>query len=115
GGGLVGGAASGRPDGFPVGDSASPLDVVLSYDIGNGIRAEKGGETFSHWPRLQQGPNLPKTPRASIETLTHYFRYTANLARLNSERVQGGCILRNADLLAPALQGGFNYDIQTVE
>ena len=26
------------------------FDVVLSYDIGNGIRVEKGGEIFSRWP-----------------------------------------------------------------
>ena len=54
------------------------FDVVLSYDIGNGIRVEKGGEIFSSWPQLKQEPNLPKAPRSAIETLTHYFRYTAN-------------------------------------
>src|SRR5215470_11182415 len=36
------------------------FDVVLSYDIGNGIRVEKGGEIFSDWPQLKQDPNLPK-------------------------------------------------------
>jgi hypothetical protein len=87
------------------------FDVVLSYDIGNGIRVEKGGETFSRWPRLQQDPNLPKAPRPAVETLTQYFRYTANLARLNRERVQVGCILKSADLLAPAVQRGFDYDL----
>ena len=90
------------------------FDVVLSYDIGNGIRVEKGGEIFSRWPRLQQDPNLPKAPRASVETLTQYFRYTANLARLNRERVQVGCILKSADLLAPAVQGGFDYDLNAL-
>jgi hypothetical protein len=33
--------------------------------------------------------------------LTHYFRYIANLARLNRERRQVACVIRNADLLAP--------------
>lgn len=90
------------------------FDVVLSYDIGNGIRVEKGGEIFSRWPHLQQEPNLPKAPRAAVETLTQYFRYTANLARLNRERVQVGCILKSADLLAPAVQGGFDYDLNAL-
>src|SRR6516164_2405808 len=40
------------------------FDVVLSYDIGNGIRVEKGGEIFSRWPQLQQDPNLPRAPRS---------------------------------------------------
>jgi hypothetical protein len=90
------------------------FDVVLSYDIGNGIRVEKGGEIFSRWPQLQQEPELPKAPRAAIEALTRYFRYTANLARLNRERVQVGCIIKSADLLAPALQGGFDYDLNAL-
>jgi hypothetical protein len=90
------------------------FDVVLSYDIGNGIRVEKGGEVFSKWPALQQEPNLPKSPRAAIETLTHYFRYVANLARLNRDRVQVGCILKSPNLLAPALQGGVDYDLNAL-
>ncbi|MBA3915711.1 MAG: ATP-binding protein [Acidobacteriales bacterium] len=90
------------------------FDVVLSYDIGNGIRVEKGGEIFSRWPQLKEDATLPKAPRAAVETLTHYFRYTANLARLNRERVQVGCILRSADLLAPSLPGGFDYDLNAL-
>src|SRR5262245_36598764 len=79
------------------------FDVVLSYDIGNGIRVEKGGDIFSKWPQIKEDANLPKAPRPAVETLTRYFRYTANLARLNRERVQVGCIIKSADLLAPAL------------
>src|SRR5262249_15229318 len=90
------------------------FDVVLSYDIGNGIRVEKGGEVFSGWPQLKQEPTLPRAPRTAVETLTHYFRYTANLARLNRERVQVGCIIRSANLLAPSVQGGFDYDLNAL-
>jgi hypothetical protein len=60
------------------------------------------------------GSELAKGTRAAIEALTHYFRYTANLGRLNRERVQVGCILRNANLLAPAIQGGFDYDLNAL-
>src|SRR5215467_13329625 len=90
------------------------FDVVLSYDIGNGIRVEKGGEIFSKWPQIREDANLPKAPRPAVEALTRYFRYTANLARLNRERLQVGCILKSADLLAPALQGGFDYDLNAL-
>src|SRR5215471_8265154 len=90
------------------------FDVVLSYDIGNGIRVEKGGDIFSKWPQIKEDANLPKAPRPAVETLTRYFRYTANLARLNRERVQVGCIIKSADLLAPAFQGGFDYDLNAL-
>src|SRR5215469_17241059 len=90
------------------------FDVVLSYDIGNGIRVEKGGDVFSRWPQIKEHPELPKSPRPAVETLTHYFRYTANLARLNRERVRVGCFIKSADLLAPALQGGLDYDLNAL-
>ncbi len=90
------------------------FDVVLSYDLGNGIRVEKGGELFSKWPALQQAPELPRSPRAAVERLTHYFRYTANLARLNRGDSQVACIIRNADLLAPMVQGGLDYDLSAL-
>jgi hypothetical protein len=87
------------------------FDVVLSYDLGNGIRVEKGGETFSKWPALQQSAELPRAPRTAVEHLTRYFRYVANLSRLNQSQAQVACIIRNANLLAPVVQGGFDYDL----
>jgi len=90
------------------------FDVVLSYDLGNGIRVERGGEIFSKWPQLQQDASLPKAPRASIEFFTHYFRYVANLARLNREGRQVAVIIRSADLLAPMIQGGLDYDLSAL-
>jgi len=90
------------------------FDVALSYDLGNGIRVERGGEIFSKWPQLQQDSSLPKAPRSSIEFLTHYFRYVANLARLNREGRQVAVIIRSADLVAPMIQGGLDYDLNAL-
>jgi len=90
------------------------FDVVLSYDLGNGIRVEKGGEIFCQWPAVKDSPELPKSPRAAIETLTRYFRYCANLGRLGKERHQIGCIIKAAHLVAPALPGSLNYDLNAL-
>jgi hypothetical protein len=90
------------------------FDVVLSYDLGNGLRIEKGGETFTQWPAFKENPDLPKSPRAAIETLTRYFRYTANLARLGKPRTQVGCLIKAANLVAPASPGGVNYDLNSL-
>ena len=90
------------------------FDVVLSYDLGNGIRVEKGPETFSKWPHFQESQKDWKAPRPAVETLTRYFRYCANLTRLNQPAVQVGCIIKNADLLVPALQGGLDYDLNAL-
>jgi ATPase family associated with various cellular activities (AAA) len=90
------------------------FDVVLSYDLGNGIRVEKGPEAFSKWPHFQESQKDWKAPRPAVETLTRYFRYCANLTRLNQPAVQVGCIIKNADLLVPALQGGLDYDLNAL-
>src|SRR5262245_22699814 len=37
--------------------------VVLSYDLGNGIRLEKGAEIFSKWPHFQESQKDWKAPR----------------------------------------------------
>src|SRR5215831_16226056 len=92
----------------------SRFQVVLSYDIGNGIRVEKGAETFAKWPHFQESQKDWKAPRPAVETLTRYFRYCANVTRLNQPSVQVGCIIKNANLLVPALQGGLDYDLNAL-
>jgi hypothetical protein len=90
------------------------FDVVLSYDLGNGIRVEKGNDIFSQWPALKEMPQLPRAPRQAIEALTIFFRYAANLARLKRGHFQVACIIRGASLAAPALQGALNYDLNAL-
>lgn len=90
------------------------FDVVLSYDIGNGIRVEKGGDVFARWPTFKDSPELPKAPRPAIELLTRYFRYNANLARLGRPRLQIACLIKAAQLLAPAVPGMVHFDLNSL-
>ncbi len=87
------------------------FDVVLRYDVGNGIRVERGGEIFSKWPALKDHPELPRDPRGGVEALTRYFRYVANLRRLNRETVSVACLVHHAQLVAPSVPYGFNADL----
>jgi len=92
----------------------APFDVVLSYDVGNGIRVEKGGDIFAKWLKMRTSPELPKAPQTAVETLTHYFRYTANLARLGEKAPQVGCMLDTAELIVPSKDMGFSYETNTI-
>jgi hypothetical protein len=88
--------------------------VVLSYDVGNGIRIEKGAETFAMWPPYQDRA-LPAAPREAVQVLTHYLRFCAQLARLKPERTtQVAIIVRAADLIAPPSPGGANYELSGI-
>jgi hypothetical protein len=89
-------------------------DVTLSYDVGNGLRVEKGGEVFGDWPYFKQNPQMPKSPRQAIEFLTHYFRYCANLGRLGKKRAHIGLIVRAAELVLPSQAGTANHDLNAL-
>ena len=90
------------------------FDVILSYDLGNGIRIDKGGEIVQRWPAYKESPELPRAPRAATEWLTRFFRYCANLARLGQESQQIGFYMKAAHLVAPALPGALNYDLNAL-
>ncbi|HEX2059749.1 MAG TPA: hypothetical protein VHK90_03335, partial [Thermoanaerobaculia bacterium] len=90
------------------------FDVVLSYDLGNGIRIEKGGEIVTKWPAYKENPELPRAPRPATEWLTRFFRYSANLARLGQDSYQIGFLMKAAHLVAPALPGALNYDLSAL-
>lgn len=90
------------------------FDVVLSYDVGNGVRIEKGSEIVTKWPAFKENPELPRAPRAATEWLTRFFRYSANLARLGHDSYQIGFYMKSAHLVAPALPGALNYDLSAL-
>ena len=47
------------------------FDVVIGYDLGNGIRVEKGGDRFAEWPPAAKEAALAEIPREAILVLTH--------------------------------------------
>ena len=90
------------------------FDIILTYDLGNGIRIDKGAEIVTSWPALKEQADLPRAPRPAAELLTRLFRYSANLARLGQESHQIGFILKAAHLVVPALPGALNYDLNAL-
>lgn len=80
----------------------SGFDVILSYDLGNGIRVEKGGEAVAQSPALDGRQEWPKAPRQAAEALTRFFRYAANLSRLGQGTLRVACLVQGAEMVAPA-------------
>ncbi len=73
--------------------------VVLTYDIGNGLRVERGGDIFGRWNEKTEVAG--KAARPSVELITYYLRFCANVARLGQTRVRVGVILKDAQLFVP--------------
>ena len=82
------------------------FDVVFSYDLGNGLRVERGGDVIAKWPRMKETLHMPRAPREAIELLSHYLRYTTNLVRIGQGRIQVGVLIRSADLIMPVASYG---------
>jgi hypothetical protein len=85
------------------------FDVVLSYDLGNGVRIVKGGPTFTKWPNYKEGDPLPKAPRASVDSY-------ALLPLLRQPRRMGRAVQVGASSTRPPprprLPGVSNYDLE---
>lgn len=90
------------------------FDVVLAYDLASGIRVEKGGEHVSHWPTYKQAPSMPKDPRAAVEWITSFLRYSANLRALGRPPTHAAVFLRSAGLVSPAIRGAFSHDLSAL-
>jgi hypothetical protein len=90
------------------------FDVIFIYDLGNGLRVERGGEKLKEWPPMQMAPELPKAPRPAAELLTRFLRYCANLGRMNRGRISVGAIIESSHLVSPAVPGILNYDLNAL-
>ncbi len=83
--------------------------VVLSYDLGNGLTIERGGEIVEKW----SGADLKRAPReplAAIQYVSKYLRYLGNLRALGRESKESvAVILRGIDQIAPADGHGYEH------
>lgn len=85
--------------------------VVFLYDLGNGLRIQRGGERVATWPGGGGLQQLPREPLRAAEFITRYLRYLANLRNLG----QGGdehvaLVLRGADQVLPG-GAGWGHDM----
>lgn len=90
------------------------FEVVLTYDLGNGLRVPKGSAIFSQWRGAVESMESRRSPRGAIETITHYLRYVANLGALGQKCPQVAVLIHSAHLVAPALPNALNYDLNAL-
>src|SRR5688572_8261032 len=87
----------------------SGFGVVISYDLGNGLNIERGGELVEKW----QGAELKKLarePLPAIQWIGRYLRYLGNLRVLTQEKTPNvAVILRGVDHIIPADGAGFEH------
>ena len=90
------------------------FDVVLSYDPGQGLRVERGGEVFCKWPTVKDGLDLPDDPLMAVRVITHYFKYCKNLQAVGAESPKVAVVIQQAHLICPSLPHSHNHDLNAM-
>lgn len=87
----------------------SSFQIVLSYDLGNGLTIERGGEIVEKWGGANL-KSLPREPQPAIQYVSRYLRYLGNLRALGREvKEHVAVILRGVDHIVPADGAGFEH------
>ena len=83
--------------------------VVFSYDLGNGLTVERGGERISEWvPSAMR--SLPHQPLEAIRFINRFAKYIGNLNAVGrSDNLHVAVIIRGADQLLPSDGNGFEH------
>lgn len=90
------------------------FDIILSYDLGFGLRVERGGSIFSKWPSLGETPDLPSQPLQAIRLMTQYLQYCRNLQIMGRESPRVAVVVKQAHLVCPAIPNLLNYDLSSM-
>jgi hypothetical protein len=83
--------------------------VVFSYDLGNGLTVERGGERISEWvPSAMR--SLPHQPLEAIRFINRYAKYIGNLSAVGrTDNLHVAVVVRGADQLLPSDGKGFEH------
>ncbi len=90
-------------------DLLRSFQIVLSYDLGNGLRIERGGDLVEKWGGANL-TNMPREPLAAIQYISRYLRYFGNLRALGREvKEHLAVIVRGIDHIIPADGAGYEH------
>jgi len=84
------------------------FDVVITYDLGYGMRIERGSDTFYKWPTFKELGDLPRDPLPAISFITHYLTYCRNLRISGIHPPKVAVIVKQVHLVCPHVPNVLN-------
>ncbi|MEM9282245.1 MAG: AAA family ATPase [Verrucomicrobiota bacterium] len=98
------------------------FDIVLTYELGAGLRVDAGEELFQ---RLRFDDSLPKEPAEAIAFIDRFLRFCVNLRNLSpgnteiSESLAGknhhvAVIIRSSELIFPLSKQSRDYQLNSM-
>ncbi len=84
--------------------------VVLTYDLGNGLTIERGGDLVEQWQGAEL-KRLAREPLPAVQWIGRFLRYLGNLRALGNavKTPHVAVILRGVDHIVPADGSGFEH------
>ncbi|HEV2271565.1 MAG TPA: ATP-binding protein [Steroidobacteraceae bacterium] len=100
-------------DRFVEDEMLGTTDVILSYDLGNGLTVERGEKRLAQWaPPVMRA--LPQQPLEAVRFISRYMRYLGNLNAVgNGDVPRVAVIMRGIDQLLAADGRGFEHESLT--
>lgn len=87
----------------------SSFQIVITYDLGNGLTIERGGELIAKWTGADL-KRVPGEPLEAVQYISRYLRYLGNLRALGREQKESvALIIRGIDQVAPADGTGYEH------
>lgn len=87
------------------------FQIVLSYDLGEGLRVQRGEEQFAEWAGSRP---VPEQPLATMRYIGKFLRYQRNTRALTKKGPRVAVVIREAHLICPALPNALNYELNAL-
>lgn len=83
------------------------FEVLVSYDLGEGLRVWRGEKIFDDWAKNKEQPSLPLP---ALRFVGEFLRYLRNTRNLGGKESRVAVVVQEAQLVCPAAANGGNYE-----
>ena len=90
------------------------FDIIITYDMGYGLRVDRGVEIISKWATYAESGYLPHKPFDACRFITKYFLYIRNLIAIGQKAPKVAFIMKQAHLACPSMPNLHNYELNSL-
>ncbi len=90
------------------------FDVVITFDMGFGLRVDRGSDVFAKWKTYADAPQLPHKPLDACRFVSKYLLYCRNLQAVGQKAPKVAFIMKQAHLACPSMPNLHNYELSSL-
>jgi len=90
------------------------FDIIITFDMGFGLRVDRGSDIFSEWKTYADAPSLPHKPLDACRFVSKYLLYCRNLQAIGQKAPKVAFIMKQAHLACPSMPNLHNYELNSL-